>query len=453
LLGLLAAKLILVPALILGGPVAQPTFDQFMWAIGQQESGGNYSVVNAYGAVGKYQVLKSNIPGWSKQVLGYSITWQQYRDSPKLQEQIVRGILKGYYDKWGARGAAAAWYAGPGNHDLDMSTKSQPGGPSIKGYVDSVLGRIDGYTAGTSGTTSGASSSGGGAVALSSKELAEQYGYVDALMNSNPELKKLFQQAVSGQWTPDKFQAEVRDTKWWKSHSETERQFLVLKYGDPKTADQKITQAYTRVRQLANQLGLIETSANLKLMNTWAYNMVAKGWDESQLRAEIGKSILFTGGRLEGEAGEHFQALRSYAYSMGVTMSGNWYGEKARAIIRGIGTEQDFKDEIARQAKALYPQFGKQIDAGQTVMDIASPYVQTMQNILEVPAGSISLQDTTLKGALQNKNTQTGESEIMPLWQFENKLRSDPRWNKTQNAQNSMMQVAHQVLADFGVKY
>jgi hypothetical protein len=40
-----------------------------------------------------------------------------------------------------------------------------------------------------------------------------------------------------------------------------------------------------------------------------------------------------------------------------------------------------------------------------------------------------------------------------PLWQFENELRSDPRWKKTQNAQDSLMQVGHQVLADFGLKY
>lgn len=85
--------------------------------------------------------------------------------------------------------------------------------------------------------------------------------------------------------------------------------------------------------------------------------------------------------------------------------------------------------------------------------EIASPYLQSMQNILEIPLGGVSVQDKTIKSALQNKNKLTGQTEIMPLWQFENQLRSDPRWKKTQNAQNSMMQVAHQVLSDFGVAY
>ncbi|MBW8732536.1 MAG: transglycosylase SLT domain-containing protein, partial [Terrabacter sp.] len=129
-----------------------------MAGISAQESGGNYSAVNkGSGALGKYQVMPANVPGWSRQVLGYSITASQFLHSPSLQEKIVSGILHGYFNKYGARGAAAAWYAGPGNHDLDMSTKSQYGGPSIKSYVDSVL-KHAGASSGGSSTSSYSSS-------------------------------------------------------------------------------------------------------------------------------------------------------------------------------------------------------------------------------------------------------------------------------------------------------
>jgi hypothetical protein len=79
--------------------------------------------------------------------------------------------------------------------------------------------------------------------------------------------------------------------------------------------------------------------------------------------------------------------------------------------------------------------------------------MQSMSQILELPQGSINLFDPTIKQALDYKNPTTLQSEAKPLWQFENEIRNDPRWRKTQNAQNSIMQVAHQVLADFGVKY
>lgn len=440
---------------LFGGNVAEPTFEQFFRAIVAQESGGDYHArgqwVRGDRAYGKYQIMGANIPSWTALYYGKSLTPEQFLRNRAAQDAVARGKLRSYYNKWGARGAAAAWYAGPGNHNLDQNTRKQSGGPSIKGYVDSVINHALSYPSGGGGGGS-TNYSKQATEKRSASEMAEDYGYVESLMDSNPELKKLFNRAVKGQWTPDKFQAELRDTKWWKTHSESERKFLTLKFGDPKTADQQFSQAYTKIRQMANQLGVVESDAILKKMRTWAYNMVAKGWDEGQLRNEIGKYVYFNKAR-QGQGGETYTKLKNYAYEMGVTMSGSWFADKSRLVVRGMATEQDFMDEIRRHAKALFPDFAKQIDAGQTVADIASPYVQSMQNILEIPAGSISMQDKTIKSALQNKNKQTGQNQVMPLWQFENQLRNDPRWKKTQNAQNSMMQVAHKVLSDFGVAY
>lgn len=425
------------------------TFNQFMRAIAEQESGGNYSVVNAYGAVGKYQVLKSNIPGWSKQVLGYSISWQTFRDSPKLQEQIVQGILKGYFDKWGARGAAAAWYAGPGNHNLDMSTRSQPGGPSIKGYVDSVIAKAGGQpdTAASNYSYSGASPK------LSMSELAEQYGFTSSFLNANPELKKLFSDMVSKGYSKDMFQAKLRNTKWWKTHSDKEREYLTQTYTDPATAKQNFNAAYIQVHQLAEQLGIKDTKFTKARIQEAAYNVVAKGWSDGQLRNYLGQYVYFDGGDFEGQGADTQNELRSYAYSMGVHMSDKWYADNTRKVLRGLATTSDYKNEMLRQAKAMFPQFSKQLDAGQTVADIANPYMQTMAQILELPSGSINLFDPTIKKALQYKNPGTLQTETKPLWQFENDLRADPRWKQTKNAQDSMMQIGHQVLSDFGFKY
>lgn len=439
-----------------GGQMAQPSFDAFMWAISEQESRGQsdpYRVVNAYGAVGKYQVLKSNVPGWSRQVLGYSISWQKFRDSPQLQETIVRGILKGYYNKWGARGAAAAWYGGPGSHNLDQSTKAQPGGPSIKMYVDEVMTRTGNYP-GIGATSSGTGLGGDPVVPkLSEKELAEQYGFTMGFLNSNPELKRLFKKMVSEGWSKDMFQAKLRDSKWWKTHSDKERQYLTQMFTDPATAKQSMAQANVAVRQLANQLGIKETKFTKGKMQEAAYNMVAKGWNEGQLRNYLGQYVYFDGGDMEGQGADVQNELRSYAYSMGVKMSDHWYADNTRKVLRGLATTSDYKNEMLRQAKAAFPQYTKQLDAGQTLADIASPYLQSMSQILELPQGSINLYDPTIKKALQYKNKTTLQTESKPLWQFENELRADPRWKQTKNAQDSLMQVGHQVLADFGFKY
>lgn len=433
--------------------MGQPTFEQFFSAISEQESNGRYNAVgvwvNGHRAYGKYQVMDFNIPSWTKQYYGKSLTPQQFLNNPKAQEAVARGKLQSYYNKYGARGAAAAWYSG--NPNLHMSTKPQPGGPSIKGYVDSVINKAYKYPAG--GGSSNFSTGSTATPKLSSAELAEQYGFVSSFLNSNKELKKLFQDAVAGGWSADKFQAKLRNTKWWKTHSKDEREWLLQLKADPATAKQEMSQAKVKIKQLANQMGMIMTKDIQKYLDKAAYNMVALGWNESQLRYYLGQYVSFKGETLQGEGGEAINEMREYAYSMGVQLNDTWYTDRARNILRGVATIQDYKSEIMNKAKASFPQWTKQIEAGQSVADIASPYMQSMAQILELPQGSVNLFDSTIKKALNYTNPGTLQKEAKPLWQFENELRSDPRWKKTKNAQDSLFQVGHQVLADFGFKY
>jgi hypothetical protein len=39
----------------------------------------------------------------------------------------------------------------------------------------------------------------------------------------------------------------------------------------------------------------------------------------------------------------------------------------------------------------------------------------------------------------------------MSVWEFEQKVRGSEAWKSTNNAQDSMMEVAHKVLQDFGL--
>ncbi|ATW69393.1 minor tail protein [Streptomyces phage ZooBear] len=429
------------------------TFEQFFSAIAEQESGGRYNAVGVWvrgdRAYGKYQVMGANIPSWTKKHYGKSLTPQQFLNNPKAQEAVARGTLQSYFNKYGARGAASAWYSG--NPNLHMSTSSQSGGPSIKGYVDQVLAKAAKYPSG--GGTSNFSTGSTVTPKLSSSELAEQYGFVSSFLNSNKELKKLFEQAVKGSWSADKFQAKLRNTKWFKTTSKDEREYLLKLKSDPATAKQEMSQAKTKMYQLANQMGMVMTASAKKKVAQAAYYMVAQGWDEGQLRNYLGKYVYFTGETLQGEGGEVVEELREYAWAMGIKQGDKFYTDAARAIIRGMATSQDYKSKLLNLAKASFPQWTKQLEAGQTVQDIASPYLQSMAEILELPQGSITLFDNTIKKALNYTNPGTLAKEAKPLWQFENELRSDPRWKKTKNAQDSLFQIGHQVLADFGFKY
>lgn len=118
-------------------------FDNLVAAIGGQESGGNYNAKNGRtGASGKYQIMPDNWPSWSQEAglpAGAAMT-------PENQEIVARFKLKQYYDKYGARGAAIAWYGGEGalNYSADAMNRKQGNGdePSINEYADSVLARM-----------------------------------------------------------------------------------------------------------------------------------------------------------------------------------------------------------------------------------------------------------------------------------------------------------------------
>lgn len=135
----------------------QPSFDQFFAAIAGQESGGNYGARNSRtGALGKYQIMPANVPAWSKKYLGQTITASQFLASPALQEQLAGAVLKSYYNQYGARGAAAAWYSGSPKK-ADNYTRFRSNEPSVGEYVDSVIKRAGGITPSRSSAASGAS--------------------------------------------------------------------------------------------------------------------------------------------------------------------------------------------------------------------------------------------------------------------------------------------------------
>lgn len=429
------------------------TFEQFFSAIAEQESGGNYSARGVYvkgdRAYGKYQVMGANIPSWTRQYFGKSLTPEQFLANPRAQEAVARGRLKSYWDKYGARGAASAWYSG--NASLHNSTRSQPGGPSIKDYVDSVLNKAAKYPSGGSVDAGTAGTATGGTVPkLSDQELAEQYGFTLSFLNANKEIKSLFQQMVSGGWDKNRFQAKLRETKWWKTRSEDERAYVTLQYTDPATARQKKDQAYAKVRAMAAAIGLSATSAQL---NEYAYLMLAKGYDDAMMRNFLGSKLNLATGKRTGAAGEAWNEAKALMYQYGSNWSDARLNDYVKRIVQGTGTMQDIKYQLVLEGKANFPQWSKQIDAGQTVMDIAQPYMASMSQILEIAPGSLNLFDPTIKNTLNWVNPGTLKKEAKPLWQFENELRSDPRWKATKNAQDSLMGVAHQVLADFGIKY
>jgi len=65
-------------------------------------------------AIGKYQVLDSNIGPWTQEVLGKAMSPQEFLSNPQAQDAVFRTKFGQYVQKYGPEGASRAWFAGEG---------------------------------------------------------------------------------------------------------------------------------------------------------------------------------------------------------------------------------------------------------------------------------------------------------------------------------------------------
>lgn len=277
-------------------------------------------------------------------------------------------------------------------------------------------------------------------------DMAAQYGWALSFLKSDPTLYNVFKQAVVGTWTPDKFVAMLKNTPWWKKNSESVRQYSYLKATDPATFNARLAALTAQVRDAGQAMGA--NMSNVQL-NRVAQNALMFGWNDAQLRDALSGYTKAVNGVYRGAAASNADSLRQTAWRNGINLSGPTLDAWSQSIAAGENTVQYYQDTIRRQAKTLAPGYSSELDAGMDLYDVANAYIQSKAKILELNPADIDLFDKDVRAALSSKDSK-GNPTSKSLWQFEQELRQDPRWLKTQNAQDSSMSVGRQVLRDFG---
>lgn len=110
-----------------------------------ESSGGNYSAIgpltsNGDRAYGAYQVMGANVPSWTQEALGYSLTPDQFLADPAAQDAVFNYKFGQYVDKYGsASDAASVWFSG---RPLSMSSGLSDGFTSVPTYVSSFNNNV-----------------------------------------------------------------------------------------------------------------------------------------------------------------------------------------------------------------------------------------------------------------------------------------------------------------------
>lgn len=286
---------------------------------------------------------------------------------------------------------------------------------------------------------------------LDSATLASSYGYSAAMLNSNPELKALFSQAVAGGWSADRFTAALQNTTWFQQNSDTQRKFSAQGSVDPATQAQNVMQQQVSIQTAGAKAGAKIDDATA---HSLAVTSLQSGWNADQLNQAIAGYIQWDQyGHLGGSAGDEEMNLRQLANNNGATISDQWILDATRQIGQGKASLESFQGQIRTIAARQYPAYADQIQKGINLSDLASPYASELQKILETGPESSVLTTPLMQKALQYVDPKTGQPAPMPIWQFQDTLKQDPKWMGTQNAQDSLMGAGHQVLRDFGFQW
>lgn len=276
-----------------------------------------------------------------------------------------------------------------------------------------------------------------------------------------PEIYALFQTAIKEGWEPDKFGAEVRKSDWYKTNANSARDAIALEGTDPAEYARRLQAKTSMISTLAAQLGAPISDTTLSQL---AKNALTLGWSEGEIRSSLGAIYDSAQPGMTGQSqgqvglklfgGETAAALRSIRTmydDYGVPIDDATLGQYVGQIVAGKMNIETVKSSlINKYATQMYPAWADELKNGHTVKDIATPYMQLMAQTLEINPNEIDLKDPTMKQALQSIDAN-GKPTTKPMWQFEQELKSDPRWNKTKNAESSLMGAGQQVLKDWGL--
>ena len=266
------------------------------------------------------------------------------------------------------------------------------------------------------------------------------------LVKTDPELRKLFDEATRKGWDADVFYSELKKTDWWKDPAKGSswRAAFELEYNQPPGVwKQSLDTAKQAIRDLANEL--YNTEIPEDLLDKIARRYYYQGWNTNDrgLRVFLANQFdkqsadpnadMTPGGELLNTQRELRDATRNY----GLYRPEEWYETTSKSILdpNAKFDAEDAWNELIAEAESLYPVFSGKLSKDRSVRDVGAGYLAQLSRYLEInDPNMIELSDPLLQRAFTNVNEANGDPSLMPLWKFTQEIKKDARWQYTTNA-------------------
>lgn len=284
-------------------------------------------------------------------------------------------------------------------------------------------------------------------------EVAADFGFKLAFINSDPELKAAFAEFVQyyvrmkGKVAPERFKLMLDEWADKKGFTATDIADRKLELEQPEDYAQAIASDVANLRAVANEMGAQLDDTTLEAFVKRARRV---GMNPEQQRQGLVQYVTAAGMDYEGQAGVSQDELLRWADANGITMTDSMMTKYVQQLASGQTSLDEIKSDLRRTFMAgAYPAWADKIEAGWDIADIAAPYKQTMAQLLEVDENAINFNDPLLSAGLQATGPD-GKPSVMPLYEYQNLVRKDARWQTTDNAYATYANVATGLLRTFG---
>lgn len=298
-----------------------------------------------------------------------------------------------------------------------------------------------------------------------------------------PQLRAFFQQALAGKWNAEKQDRELRNPEqpwydWWQKRGTYWQQGFARQFraSTAQAWQDELTKAKRIIESVAKDEGVLLSPEQL---NQLARRYYYSEWQENpdalvswmQQRAKDPNQQLVGTGSGTGTgtgtstpltpAGRQakINELRDLAEAYGLSFDAGFYEEWARKILDPMvntnkSEDAKFLQYLVNESRSKYGAYADQLDENTNLRQLSGSYMQSLSRLLEVNPGDLSLDeskmDPLLRRALTNINRETGKPERIPLWEFEQMVRKDDRWQLTDNARATYMDAGTNFLRAFG---
>lgn len=284
------------------------------------------------------------------------------------------------------------------------------------------------------------------------KAAAEIYPAYYAIIQNNPEIRDLLRRSIGPPaYSRERFQAELFNTNWYKTTSESARQWQVLSAQDPAEAQQRVMQQAAEIRSTANYFGVSLTEDQITRLATDAQQF---GFSLQQINNAIGMKALEGG--VEGVSdltrGYYGQEMRKRLNDYGVTLSDATFNQYLNKIAVGAESLDSFQDYAMNLGKSLFPALAAQFDAGKTFNDVVDPYKQTAARLLEISPDAIDFTQPQWQQAVTFSDPGSTDQRLMSSREWGDYLRRDRSfgYEYTTGAKQKAYQTANRIADMFG---